>query len=575
MTDKSVSTTIAALAFLVVCSRQPIRAQVQVESKAKAEFGSIAGRVTIQGRPASGLVIQLMPTHEHIKDAPVATAVTGDQGQYLFREMPASHYYVKVEAPEYFSEELDRDGPGRRASLATGQTLQHIDIDLSPGGIISGRIVDQDGFPVRDEAIHLIRPIGLPYPANPVFLSGRNQTTDYDGTFRVTGIRPGSYWIAIGVDIGRLTGDTHYKHDLFVERGRVEGSRYFEQTFYPGVTDRAQAQAVEIKSGEEVGGLSMNVSRPHRAYSVTGRVVNQSTGGPITLCYLEVGHIEHGGGAGSSYRMNGPSDTDANGQFKITGLMPGRFFVRVHLPEETRLNSPTREFDIGDKDISDFEIRVGNGVTVSGSVAIEGEGGKDAANKFAGLKLKGGPRENILGSAIREASVTPAGSFAITGLSPGKVAISIWPSGWIGYFDLLRIEYSKAGQDSTEVVPAEKAPLTSEPTAYLSLPDEGIKNLRVVLAYHNGAIKCHVNFLGGELPIDNRYSVNITHHFTEQSFWTTDIHLDPDGNASRDGLEPGEYELCLTNDQSYINCKRKIVVEKNKETRVSLTVNLK
>src|SRR5262249_8436879 len=199
--------------------------------------------------------------------------------------------------------------------------------------------------------------------------------------------------------IGRLTGDTHYKNDV-VGHGRVQGSRYFEQTFYPGVTDRAKAQVFEIKSGEEVGGLNMTVSRPHRAYSVIGRVVNQNTGEPITLCYLEVGYIQQGGGAGSSHKINGPSDTDANGKFKITGLMPGRFFIRVHLPEETGLNSPTQEFYIGDKDISNFEIKVRDGVTISGAVAIEGDGGKDAASKFAELKLKCVPREKLSGRPV-------------------------------------------------------------------------------------------------------------------------------------------------------------------------------
>lgn len=156
------------------------------------------------------------------------------------------------------------------------------------------------------------------------------------------------------------------------------------------------------------------------------------------------------------------------------------------------------------------------------------------------------------------------------------MAISLWPFGSGGYFNFVRIEYSKAGQDATEIVPAKKAPLTSDPTAYLALPNEGINGLRVVLAYHNGAIKCHVNFLGGKLPIDNRYSLNVTHHYTEQSFWTTDRRLDPDGNVSLDGLESGEYELCLRNDQAYLfETKRKIVVEKNKESRVTYTITLK
>ena len=39
-------------------------------------LGSIAGRITIHGKPASGLAVALQPRHQHIVDKAIATATT-------------------------------------------------------------------------------------------------------------------------------------------------------------------------------------------------------------------------------------------------------------------------------------------------------------------------------------------------------------------------------------------------------------------------------------------------------------------------------------------------------------------
>jgi hypothetical protein len=99
--------------------------------------------------------------------------------------------------------------------------------------------------------------------------------------------------------------------------------------------------------------------------------------------------------------------------------------------------------------------------------------------------------------------------------------------------------------------------------------------LRVVLAYNNASIRGHVNVTGGKLPDGEDISISVYHPRANGGGWSTEVQIDGDGNAFLHGLEPGQYQLSIRRGQMDLSrTERKIIVEKNKETRVTFDLQL-
>src|SRR5215831_9517605 len=255
----------------------------QDQSKS-ALLADITGRITIHGHPASGLVVELMPNNvSHIKDPAIAKTSTDGEGHYEFHSVAPGYYWVRVDAPGLVTEPWDMDGPGRRAAVGTGAGVHDVDIALVRGGEMSGRIRDQDGNPVAGEWVQLIPPRDVYYAAESIYLRGVDSKTDDLGRFRIVGIPLGRYWLAVGEDIAQLTGEVHYKNDWSAGGRRVSGNRYYERRFYPGTTERKQAQVFEVSAGAEIDNLDMTTGKALRAYMVSGRVTG-ANGEPVKEC---------------------------------------------------------------------------------------------------------------------------------------------------------------------------------------------------------------------------------------------------------------------------------------------------
>jgi protocatechuate 3,4-dioxygenase beta subunit len=442
----------------------------------KDNSASITGQITLDGKPTAGLEVALLPQHHFSRDNAVAIGETDNTGRYFFDCLPMGRYWLKVGSPGYFNPlDWDDEGPGRNVSVADVEFVENADLHLVLGGVISGRVTDPDGRPVVGQFVELTMLDKWGPPDEPFDLPGEEGDffTNGNGEYRIYGIPPGRYFVSIGVDVSKVTGaKDKYPHD-YRATGHVYGDHYFEQRFYPGTSNRANADMVDISIGTIVDDVNISAGRPIRAYTVTGCVIHDETRTPIRHCYLELGYYSHRG-CRSSYIMDGPTDTDENGNFRVEGLLPGRFFLTAQFEGETELHCTPVEFEIKNEDIAGLEIKAHWGVELRGRVVIEGAENHEAAERLEQLKLQAYMQASI-GNHIRGCTVKSDGRFVICGLRPGPVHWSLEFEETSKYFSIVRIEYPDDSGETVSILPtpmsfSPKLPSFSPPAPPNALP---------------------------------------------------------------------------------------------------------
>jgi hypothetical protein len=117
------------------------------ESK-KETRGSIAGRVTLEGKPAPRVMVIATSADRYrtiSQSAPPVRATTDDEGRYRLTGLPAGSYAVLPNAPSFVVAEETVGQLGQMVHVLEGEEAEDINFTLKQGGVITGRIADAEG----------------------------------------------------------------------------------------------------------------------------------------------------------------------------------------------------------------------------------------------------------------------------------------------------------------------------------------------------------------------------------------------------------------------------------------------
>jgi hypothetical protein len=378
--------------------------------------------------------------------------VTTDAGgRYEITGLPAGRYKLSVSRLGFVTIEYGQTRPfepGRALELLDGHTVDRIDFALSRGGVITGRVTDQNGEPQPGMAMTAMRFAWTPSATRMLertssgFFGGI--VTDDLGQFRIYGLMPGSYVVAVGAVPGGFIGP----------EPRPQGV-----TYYPGTANVDEAQPVQVELGQEVSAhFSLVSTRPAR---VSGTVVD-SAGRPVVWRQLILASRTEGG---VFTRSSGTTRPD--GTFDITGVAPGTYTIELF---PVRSDTTDREFasfpiSVDGHDITDLLISTRPEATVRGRVIFEGS----SPEPFATQHIAVSPADPRMKSAVQLSfgrtsggTVDAKGNFSIIGVHGHVVFQSSFTgvSGpWhlkavrLGSADITDVGYSVTGDiDDLEVV---------------------------------------------------------------------------------------------------------------------------
>jgi hypothetical protein len=315
------------------------------ESAALAGTGVIKGRVVRSdtGQPLRRAQVRLFASESR-------AVFTDDKGRYEISQLPAGRHSLAASKGGFVQMAYGQrrpHGAGRPLTLAAGQVLERIDFALPPGGVLTGRIVDEAGEAIVGASVSIIRL---------AFANGRRRPagvgaaqTDDRGEFRVFGLPRGDYFVQ--ASLGTASD--------------VSGERLgYAPTFYPGTPVRGEAQRVSVKAGEEVSGIVFALSRVRTA-SVSGLV--RYPDGSTTLAFV----MARENSVDGPIMGEGLAAARPDGTFQISNLPPGSYVLEARAVTNPGAETGRTEVLLNGRDVTGLVIDLTKGVTARGRVRFD------------------------------------------------------------------------------------------------------------------------------------------------------------------------------------------------------------
>jgi len=539
----------AALAIIV--SSVSLFAQTQSATKTVKATGSVAGRVTIKNKPASGVAVGLAKPEIYTPFESFPRAITDQDGNYKITNVVAGAYDVIPGAPAFILSD-NNNARGRSIVVGDGENVENINFALVRGGVITGKITDADQRPVIQQQVRLFRA----EPPDPRAQPGRitfpvsTVTTDDRGIYRMFGLTPGRYKVSIG------RGDE--TSPSFNPLGRIS----YREVFYPDASESAKATVIEVSEGSEATNIDITLGRPIETFSASGRVVDGEKGLPVQNIRFTLQRVI---GERTEF-MPVFITSNGVGEFAAEGLIAGKYGVMLITEPNSDLRADSMIFDVIDSDVTGLTVRLVKGASISGVVVLETED-KRAFAKLSQLQMQAyvqnpGGGVNFGGSS--RSTIGGDGSFRVGGLSAGTANLNLGPT-----MDMTQMKGFMVSR-------IERDGVAQSPRGIEIKDGEQVSGIRVIVIYGTATLRGVVNVENGPLPPGVRIFVRLSRP-GEAPLNVRPPNVDERGRFMADGLPAGSYEILVSvaggNVKPRTPLKQQVVLQDGNVTDVALTLD--
>jgi hypothetical protein len=422
-----------ALLALLLC------ASTVTGSRALAQTGGyrIAGKVvnSITGAPVS----QALVTVADVTDRnDTKSAVTRDDGVFAFTGLPAGKYSLLGTRHGYITSGYDAHENFSTAIVTGGEVdCEHLIFRLTPQAVISGKIYDEVGDPIRRANVSLYRQdqstgVGL------IRRAGAVQTDDR-GSYEFPELPAGTYFISANAKpwyalhprsvVSRGPGETIRNSDgsITTSLGRETTEApapvthsfdvAYPTTYYPDATESDESVPIPLRGGER---LSIDM---HLTPVPALRIVIQSPGGReggFSIPQLmkqsfdsteNIMNMLFDPGVDPMERRNPmPFNMLPSGAVEISGIPAGKYTVRMQ--GRPGISGAVADFDLNRDGQEIDPASAAPASEAKLTVSVKGE-----ARPPQGLLLALRTKEHRV---VRRAPVDPSGAAEFLDIPPGK-----------------------------------------------------------------------------------------------------------------------------------------------------------
>ncbi|MBI5281794.1 MAG: carboxypeptidase regulatory-like domain-containing protein [Candidatus Solibacter usitatus] len=397
-----------ALSLLAVVAGAQPAPQPGEDSRKCVVEGVVTNQLT--GEPIRQVEIGLLPVRERApgQRPPAAIGVyTDSSGKFRIDSLEPGVYRVQIRKEGF----TFPPGSGAYAlpKLAPGQELRDVSLSLVPQAVLSGRVLDDNGDPVHGAMLQLLRQRTVRGVPSFSFSTGAGfATTDDRGEFRMAGVNPGRYLLAVD----------HMESREILYPLPGGGATAYVATYFPGVSDQAQAQPVEIQAGSVQTGLEIRLRR-EPVFRVRGRALD-AEGNPLRRFVLSISEPM----SGFFGWRPGLNEAFSNGDFTLQGVRPGAWVITARSIESGMPpgSNASAEITVGSADLDGVILRAAPMQQVAGLAVLEDAGDAKPDWRQVGVLLM--PSEGRI-AASSSGSLSPDGAFTIQFSGGGKAFFNI------------------------------------------------------------------------------------------------------------------------------------------------------
>ena len=327
---------------------------------------------------------------------------TDDSGKFIFPSVRPGQYRLLASRQAYIRAEYGQrtvEGPGVIVTVTAGQRLANVRIEMVPGGVISGRVLDR-GKPVGVTEAPLVFAMKASYELGQRVLTSVLSSRVNDlGEYHIFWLPPGRYYVVSNINdapgnqgvtaptltsVGYLapfTGIVGGARFVLIKAigNRANDTEMHVPMFYPGTSDFRTATMIDVGAGEEVRGIDIQAD-PVPALHVRG-VVTGAQGGPVAISLQPLNPS-----IPTPMALFGPPinvQAEANGSFDKDTVAPGAYML---FAQSGRLFARV-PVEVRDRDVNGVNVALSPGVSVTGSVVFEGPAGNRQTPAMGRLRI--------------------------------------------------------------------------------------------------------------------------------------------------------------------------------------------
>jgi Carboxypeptidase regulatory-like domain len=447
-------------------------------------------------------------------------ATTDGAGHFLIDEVDPGRYTFSASRNLYVSQQYSPQGASRGTTLTLekGQKLKQIVFKLTPQGVVSGRILDEDGEPFANVSIQCMT---YGYARGKRQLMGQEETATNDlGEFRFHGLRPGKYVLSATYRSPEMFMGMQDRTVASTQAGQAIEEGY-AVTYFPGTTTPDSAQQLDVTAGAQISGLTMTLARV-RTVRVKGHLNIEVAAGRGPRRNVSVMLMPRDNQGFMMPRAMARA-IDAQGNFQMRGVAPGSYTIRADFMDNGVRYSARMPLEVGNANVEGIELNLQPPLEVQGHLKIEENGDLKGANinimlrpKMSGPMMGGGG-----GTQLKDDM-----SFKIGNLSadPYEVNVGGLPEGF--YLKSVRL----GQQDITE-------------TGADFSQGGAAGEMTIVINPNGGQIEGSVQNAKGDAAIGATVTLIPDASHLSLTWLYKTASTDQNGRFSVKGVRPGEYKI--------------------------------